>query len=86
MFLYLNGLNPRFIHLDIISNIFNLILWREPGNKTSSCFYDSKSGAFIPGQSSQEFKIQSHFGSFDPEIREGQWYEYTSSQDIRCMC
>ena len=84
--LYLNDLNPLIENLYMFWCTWNLILWREPGNKTSSCFYDSKSGAFIPGQSSQEFKIQSHFGSFDPAIREEQWCDDASSQDIRRMC
>ena len=68
MFLYLNGINPQIEHLNMFLNIWILILLREPGNKRSSRFDDSKSDTFVPGKSAQHFKMQSHFGIFDPEI------------------
>ena len=34
-------------------------------------YYYSKTGAFIPVKSEQQFKIQSHFGIFVLEIGEG---------------
>ena len=58
---------------------------REPGNKQPSCIDDSKYGEFIPGKSSQQFKIYSHFVGFDTAIGEWQWYDDTSSRDLRCM-
>ena len=67
-------------------NILNLILWREPGNKRLSCFDDYKSDAFIPVQSAQHFKIQSHFGIYDPEIGEGWWYDDAAAQAIERIC
>ena len=60
--------------LDIFWNIWNLILWRESGNKRSSCSEDYNSSAFIPGKSEQKFKINPHIGIFDPVIEDGQWY------------
>ena len=63
MLLYLNGLNPWIDHLDIFFEIYGtLFFWRKPGNKRSSYFDYFKSGAFIPRQSAQHFKIHSHFG------------------------
>ena len=75
MLLYLNDINPWIENLDIFWNIWNMILWREPGNKRSSCFDYSKSGAFIPGHSAQQFKINPNFGNFDPAIEEVIWYD-----------
>ena len=63
-------------------NICNLILWRDAGKKLSSCSDDSKFGAFIFGQSEQQFKINPHFTIFDTVSGEGQWYDDASSQDI----
>ena len=79
MFLYLNGINPLIEFIYMFLNIRNLILSREPGNKRSSCFYDSKYGAFIPGQSAQQFKMQPYLGIFDPTIGEGKWHDDETS-------
>ena len=54
--LYFNGLNPCIEHLDMFWNIWNLILWKETGNKWSSCYDYSKYEAFILGQSEQQLK------------------------------
>ena len=86
MFLYLNGIDPCIKHLYLFWNIRNSIFWREAGNKISRCTDDSKSGSFIPIQSEQRFKIQSHFKILDPVIVEGRLYDEESSQDLRCMC
>ena len=45
----------------------------------------SKYGAFILGQSEKQFNIKSCFGIFDPVIGEGQWYDDTESQDLKCI-
>ena len=66
MLLYSSGLNKWIRHLDMSWNIFNFVVWSETLNKQSSCSGNYKSGAFVPGQSAQQFKIQSHFGIFDP--------------------
>ena len=60
-------------------NIWNLILWGKVGNKQPSCSDDSKYGTFIHGQSEQQYKVQSHFGIFDPIIWEVQWYDDSAS-------
>ena len=39
--------------------------------KRSICFDYSKYGPFVPGKSAQHFKIQSHFGIFDPAFGKG---------------
>ena len=49
------------------------------------CFDDSKNVVFVIGQSGQQFKIQSHFGSFDPVIGEKQWYDDDASQALKCI-
>ena len=67
-------------------NIWNLVLWREAWKKLSSCSDCSKYGPFILGQSEQKFKIQSHFGIFDPVIGAGQWYDDTSSHALQFTC
>ena len=69
-FLHLNGINPWIEYLDIFWYIWYSILSREQRNKWSSCFYYSKSGTVVLGQSSQHFKIQSHFENFDPVIED----------------
>ena len=66
--------------------IWYLILWREAGKKRSSFSDDSKYGALILGKSEKQFKIQSHFGIFDPVTGEGQWYDDSSSHDLKCLC
>ena len=86
VFLYLNGLNLCIEHLDMFWNIWNLILWREVIKKRWSYSDDSKYGAFILGKSEQQFKIQSHFGIFDPVIGEGQWYDDAASHAIKFIC
>ena len=85
MFLYLNGTNPCIEHLDMFWNLWNLILWRESGKKIPSCSDDSKSGALIPGQSEQHFKIQYHFIIFDPINGEVKGYNDASSQALQFM-
>ena len=62
MLLDLNGLNTWIEHLVMFWNICNFILWKESVKKLSICFDDSKSVAFIPGQSEKQFKIQYHYG------------------------
>ena len=84
--LYLNVFNPCIEHLDMFLNIWNLILWKESWNKWSSYSNDYKYGAFILGKSEQQFKIQSHFGIFDPVIGYGQWYDDAGSQAFKCKC
>ena len=69
--LYLNGISMCIDHLDMIWNIQNLVLWREPGNKSSIVSDDSKYWLSILRKSEQQFKIQSHFIIFDPVIVEG---------------
>ena len=86
MFSYSNGLNLCTEHLDMFWSIWNLILWREAGNKRSSCSDYSKHGAFIIGQSEQQFKIQSHFGIFDTIIGDGKWYGKAESQALKSIC
>ena len=44
---------------------------RSGGNR-SRCFDDSKYGALIPGNSEQQFNMQSHLGIFDPVVVEVQ--------------
>ena len=85
MFLYLNGINPWNEYLDMFWNIWNLILWRE-GWKKRWCSGDSKYGAFILGQSEQQFKIQDHFGILYPIIGEVQWYDDEASYYLKCIC
>ena len=85
IFLYLNGINMCIQHLYMFWNIRNLVLWRELENIWSSCFDDSKYGEFIPRQSEQQFKIQSYSGIFNHIIDEGQWYDDTASQALKCM-
>ena len=85
VFLYLNGLNPCNGHLDIFWNIWNLVLWREAGNKRSSCSDNSKFGALIPGQSEQQFKIQSHFLIFDELIVEIKLYDGAESKAVEVL-
>ena len=63
--LNLNGLKLYIGGFDIFWYIWNLILWRESGKKQLSCSDYSKYGAFILGQSEQQFKIKSHFVIFD---------------------
>ena len=63
--LYLNGIDPCIECLDMFWNIWNLVLWREAVKKRSSFSDNYKYGAFILGQSEQQFKIHSHFGIFD---------------------
>ena len=70
----------------MLLNIWNLILWREAEKKISSCSDDSKYGALIIGKLEQQYKIQSHYGIFDPVIVEEQLYEYASSQALKCIC
>ena len=67
-------------------NVYNFILGRDPGNKQFSLSDDSKSCAFVAGNSEQQFKIQYHFENFDPEKGEKQLYDNAAPQDIRCMC
>ena len=86
VFLYINGLKPCIEHFDIFWNIWNLVLWREAGKKRRSCSDDSKFGAFILGQSEQQFKIDSHFGISDPVVGEGQFYYDASSHALKFIC
>ena len=86
MFLYLNGLKTCIKHLYMFWNIWNLILLGETGKKLSICSDDYEYGAFIIGKPEQKFKIQSHLGIFYPLIWEGQWYDDTTSQDLKCIC
>ena len=67
-------------------NILNLFLWNQTGNKQSSCSVDYKYREFIFGQPEKQFKIQSHFGIFDPVIGEVQWYDDSASQYLKCIC
>ena len=66
--------------------IWDLILWREAGNKQSICSDDYEYGAFILGKSEQQLKIQSHFGIFDPVIGEVHWSDDAASQALKCIC
>ena len=63
-----------------------MILWREAGNKLSSCSDDSKYGSSILVQSEQQLNIQYHFGIFWPLIGEGWWYDDAASHSIKCIC
>ena len=83
--LCLNCLNPCIRHLDVFWNVWNLILWRESGKKLSSCSDYYKNWSFIIGQSEQQFKIQFHFGIFDPVIGEEQLYDAAASQALKCI-
>ena len=56
------------------------------GKKRSSFSDEYKSGAFIPGQPEQQFKIQSYFGICYPEIGEGWWYNDAASKNLICLC
>ena len=67
-------------------NIWNLFIWREAGNKLSSCSHDSKYGVFVIGQSEQKFNIHYHFGVFYSFIEEVQWYNDSASHAIKCIC
>ena len=69
-----------------VLNIWNLILWREAVKKPSICYDDFKYGAFILGQSQQKFKVQSHFGIFDPVTGEGKWYDEAVSLALKFIC
>ena len=62
-----------------------LNLWSKTGKKLSSWYDNSKHRALIIGKSEKQFKIQSHFGIFDPIIGEGQWYEDAASQALKCV-
>ena len=57
----------------------------EAGHKRSSFSDDYKYEALILGQLEQQFKIQSHFGIFDPLFGEGQWYDDSASHALKCM-
>ena len=85
VFLYLNGFKPCIKHYDIFWNIWTF-LWRYSRKKQWICSDDSKYRVFILGQSEQQFKIQSHFGIFDPVIGEGQWCDDVSSIGLKCIC
>ena len=61
-----NFLNLCIKYLDMFWNIWNLILSTEARKKQSSYSDDYKYGAFILGQSEEQFKLQSHFVTFDP--------------------
>ena len=74
------------MNLDMFQIIWNLSLQSEPGNKPSGYFDSFKQGAFVLGQSAQQFKIQSHFGIFDTKIGQGQFSDDTASQTRKCMC
>ena len=86
IFLYLNGLNPCIEHLDMFWNKWNFILWRQLGKKKSSCYDDSKYGAFILGQSEQQLKIQFRFGIFDTVIGYGKLYDDVESHALKYIC
>ena len=58
---------------------------KESRNKWLSYFEYYKSGAFIPGQSEQQLKIQFHFLRFNPVVGEGKWYDDAASQVLKCM-
>ena len=67
-------------------NLWDLILWRKSGKKQSSCSDDYKYVSLILVQSEQQFKIQSHFGIFDPVIGEGQLYDDAESYVLKSIC
>ena len=83
LFLYLNGINLCKEHLDMFWNIWNLILWREAWKKQWSCSGDSKYGAFIFGQSEQQFKIRDPFVVLYLVIGWVQWYDDEASHDLK---
>ena len=84
--LYLNGLKTSIEHLYMFFNKWNLIIWRDAVKKQWSCSDDYKYGAFILRQSKQQFKIQSHFGIFDPVLGEVQWYDDAASHALKFIC
>ena len=67
-------------------DIRNLILWTDAGKKLLRFPDDYKNGAFIIGQSEQQFKIQSHFGIFYPLFGEKKWYDDAASHALKCIC
>ena len=67
-------------------NLWNLILWREAGNKRSNFSEYSKNGSFVIGQSEQQFKIKSYFVIFDPTIGEGGLYDDVALRALKCVC
>ena len=83
LFLYLNGLNSCTKYLDIFWNIWNLTLLRQADKKQSICSDYSITGAFINGQSEQQFKIQCHFVIFYSKTGEGKGYDDAASQALK---
>ena len=73
--LCLNGISTCIKRLDLLWNIWNLILWRDTEKKLLSFSDDYKNWAFVIGQSEQQFKIQSHFEIFYPLFGEKTWYD-----------
>ena len=73
------------LNIYIYFEIYGIFL-RDPENKLSKCFDDSKSCSFIPVKLAQQFKIKSHFEFFDPALGEGQLYGDAASRDLRYMC
>ena len=74
-----------YLLFNIFWNIWNLFLWRETGNKWSSCSDDFQYGVFILGQSEHQFKSQSYFGIFDQVFGERQWYVDGASHALKCI-
>ena len=69
--------------IDIFWYVWNLIIWREAGNKRSSCSDGYKYVSFVLGELEQQLKMQSHLGIFDPVIGEGQSYDDAVSNTLK---